>query len=192
MENTEKYTEPITLRATRKDGSIVFLETEGKTLRIDEETYKVISFRNVTSRIEAENALRESEAKFRAFNENLKGAVYTFDENGKFHYVNKEMCGISGYSYDELVKMHFWDIVSPEFVELVKNRGLARAKGEDIPSVYEFKVVAKNGIEKWVEISNSKLIIGGEPMVLGTAIEITERKKAEFIQEVLYNISTAV
>ncbi len=192
MENTEKYTEPITLRATRKDGSTVFLETEGKTLRIDEETYKVISFRNVTSRIEAENALRESEAKFRAFNENLKGAVYTFDENGKFHYVNKEMCSISEYSYEELVNMYIWEIVAPEFAELIKKRGLARASGEDVPSVYEFKVVTKNGVEKWVEISNSKLIIGGEPMVLGTAIEITERKKAEFIQEVLYNISTAV
>jgi len=192
MEHNEKYTEPITIKAIRRDGSVVFLETEGKSLKIDEETYRVISFRNVTSRIEAENALRESEAKFRAFNENLKGAVYTFDKDGSFHYVNRELCSITGYSNEELLNMHFWDLVAPEFLDLVKGRGLARVKGEEVPSVYEFRIKTKTGIEKWVEISNSKLVIGGEPMVLGTAIEITERKKAEFIQEVLYHISNAV
>ncbi|MFO8129708.1 MAG: PAS domain S-box protein [Bacteroidales bacterium] len=179
MEREMGYFDPINILATRKDGSTVYLETEGKVLNMEEGKYQVVSFRDVTSRIKAENELRKSEAKFRAFNENMKGAVYTFDGKGRFRYVNRALCTISEYPQEELEAMHFWDLLHPEDHDLVKARGLSRVRGENVINVYEFRIITKTGQTKWVEISNSKLEVEDEPMVLGTAIDITERKRAE-------------
>ena len=67
----------------------------------------------------------------------------------------------------------------PDFRELVRDRGLARQRGEDVPRRYEMKVVRKDGEERWVDFSAAVIDVGGRPAVLGTAFDITKRKEAE-------------
>ena len=45
--------------------------------------------------------------------------------------------------------MNFWEIVHPDFREMVKERGLARQRGEAVPAHYEFKIITKGGEERW-------------------------------------------
>ncbi|MFC2106902.1 PAS domain S-box protein [Bacteroidota bacterium] len=168
----------------QSDKKMFKLEVESKILKADKAKYRVLSFRDVTSRVKAEEDLRESELKFRTFNDNIKGAVLTYDESGRFNYVNNEMCNISEYTRDELLQMFFWDIIHPDQVAIVKQRGMSRLAGKVVTAAYELMVVAKSGKVKWVEVTGSKLVISGVNYVLGTGIEITDRKeKSQALKE---------
>ena len=131
-----------------------------------------------TEHLKASEALRESEQRFRTLAENTSAAIFIYQDT-RFRYVNPATVQISGYSNEELLRLPFWDFVHPEHREMVKERGLARQRGENVPSHYEFKVVTKAGEERWVQFSAGVTELEGRPAVLGTAFDITERKRAE-------------
>jgi PAS domain S-box-containing protein len=86
---------------------------------------------------------------------------------------------ISGYSRQELLEMNFWDTVHPDFRDAVRERGLARLRGEPLPTRYEFKIVTKGGEERWVDFTDGIFELDGKPAVIGMSWDITERKRAE-------------
>lgn len=138
----------------------------------------------INIRKEAEDKLLESEHKFRQLTENVSIAVFTFDMEGKFTYVNPSTMRITGYSEKELLSKKFFDIVHPEDRDHVMSRGFDRIKGEDVVPQYEFKIITKQNEIRWLEIYNSRTILNGLVVVLGTAIDITERRYAsQRIQE---------
>ncbi|MEW6006167.1 MAG: PAS domain S-box protein [Stygiobacter sp.] len=126
----------------------------------------------------ATQKLKESEQLFRSLAESTSSAIFIY-KNEKFIYVNKSTEILTGYTAEELYSMHFWDVIHPDFKEIVKQRGLARQRGEDVPTRYEFKIIKKNGEEAWIDFSASKIIWKGEPAAIGSAFDITERKKGE-------------
>jgi PAS domain S-box-containing protein len=128
---------------------------------------------------ETTEKLIESEEKFRNFTEQIKSAVYTFDKNGYFLYVNSAMVEITGYSKEELSKIKFFELIHPEFKKTVKERGEKRLSGKKVIDTYEFKIITKQGDIKWVQISNRKIKRDNKFLILGTAMDITEGKKAE-------------
>ncbi len=137
----------------------------------------VASILDVTERKRSEELLRESESRFRALAETSPAAIFTYRKN--FLYVNSASEKLTGYSLEELRSMQFHELVHPEFRELVQSRGQARQRGEAVPSHYEFKILKKNGQERWVDFAGTLIQFEGEPAGLGTAFDITERKNAE-------------
>ncbi|MCF7859488.1 MAG: PAS domain S-box protein [Candidatus Cloacimonetes bacterium] len=133
----------------------------------------------ISRRIDTEQKLHDSKEKLRNLTENISTAVYTFDIEGKYTYVNPYMAKMTGYSVEELVSMDFFKMVHPDFKELVMSRGYNRLKGEDIPKQYQFKIITKQGSVRWVETINSRTIINGQVFVLGTSNDITERIDTE-------------
>ena len=123
-------------------------------------------------------ALRESEAKFRILANGTASAIFIYQGN-RFCYVNPAMEAITGYTEAELLQMNFWDIVHPEFRDLVRARGLARQQGRHPPRRYEFKIITKPGQERWLDFTDGVIDFQGSPAGLGTAMDITERKHAE-------------
>jgi PAS domain S-box-containing protein len=120
----------------------------------------------------------ETEGQFRILTEIATSAIFIY-QGEKLQYVNKAMGDITGYAREELVGMNFWDIVHPAHKDLVKERGLARQRNEDVPGRYEFKIITKNGEERWVDFTAERIEYLGKPASIGTAIDITERKKVE-------------
>jgi PAS domain S-box-containing protein len=133
--------------------------------------------RNITNRKQAERSLQESEAKFRSLTETTAAAIFIYqgDQNC---YVNPTAKTLTGYTEAELLAMNFWDIIHPDFRDLVKRRGLARQQQEPVPSRYEIKILTKNGEERWIDVTLGLIKFDGRPAVLGTAFDITERKWA--------------
>jgi DNA-binding NtrC family response regulator len=82
-----------------------------------------------TARKRAESALRESEAKFRSLAETSPVGIL-IHQGGRCLYVNAIFETATGYSREELLAMNFWDRVHPDFQMLVKERGMARCRGE--------------------------------------------------------------
>jgi PAS domain S-box-containing protein len=132
---------------------------------------------DISERKAALERLRDNDGMFRAISENLKSTLYIFDGQGQFTYVNPAMEEITGYSGDELLGMKFYNIVHPDFRDMVKERGLNRLEGRKSPKSYEFKIVNKNGDERWMEIYVARLLLQNKWMVLGLGNDITDRKQ---------------
>ncbi len=131
-------------------------------------------------RFEAEKKLRESEDRFKALTEVALASIFIVHGN-RFKYVNPFSEKLTGYSSNELYEMNFWEIVHPDYAEMVKQRGLARQKGEDVPQYYEFKLRTKSGKVKWVQTSSTLTVFEGRKCILSIAVDITERKNTEEI-----------
>jgi diguanylate cyclase (GGDEF)-like protein/PAS domain S-box-containing protein len=173
-------TEETLMRWTHRDGSTVWIESRSVPILGEDGSIVAVEgiARDVTERRKWEEALRESENKFRTMAETVAAAVFIF-QGTKMRYVNSAAEEITGYARNELLTLDFWDVIDSEYQELTRERGLARQRGEQVPRAYEVKIRTKDGQEKWVDFTAGTVDFEGAPAVLGTAFDITQRKRAE-------------
>ena len=136
------------------------------------------SLQDITEQKAAKLALLNSENRFRILTESTTAAIFVFDKS-KFLFVNKSTERITGYTSKELLQMNFWDVVHPDYREIVAQRGRQRVKGENIVSHYEFKIVNKSGKTIWLDFTARKIIWTKTNAALGSAVDITRRKQIE-------------
>jgi len=155
--------------------------------------------RDITSRKKAEDeqkrlyqklqvalrSLQESEARFRTLAETTSAGIF-IHRGGRFIYANPAIKRITGYDQEEFLKLDFWALVHPDYRELVRERGKARLHGESPPSEYEVKIVIKNGEDRWGNLNAGVIDFEGDPAVIVTFFDITDRKHAEEEQARLY------
>ncbi len=166
------------LSSRKKSGEHYYVNLKDTKLKLPGGEEGVLSMRtDITDRLEAENKLKEEKERFRSLAETSPFALFVYQE--KFQYVNSTLEHKTGYSQKELLDMNFWEVVAPEHREIVKERGLARLRGEEPPSNYEFKLQKKTGEEMWILFSGAQIVYEGENAAIGTAIDITDRKEAE-------------
>jgi PAS domain S-box-containing protein len=163
-----------------KDGSVVTCRVHSRRiLGQDGKESEFESFQeNITERLAAEEALRESEEKFRVLAETSPTAICIY-QGESIIYANPAMERLFGYSADELSRMKFWEWAMDEFRDLIRERGLARLRGETVPSLYEGAYLTKAGEERWVLISAGTMEYKGRPTGVASFLDITERKRAE-------------
>jgi PAS domain S-box-containing protein len=183
---TEKgFLEDTEVRLKCKDNSVIWAVINAKAVYKNKmPVYFDGYIYNITERKKALEKLQDNEELFRALSENLKSALYVFNTEGIFEYVNPAMTEITGYAEKELLSKRFYEIVHPDFVDIVKKRGFGRISGKEVPKTYEIKLLTKNGSVKWIEISASRSVIKGSPVVVGLGVDISEHKNVvEFIQQ---------
>ncbi len=122
--------------------------------------------------------LRESEAKFRKLVETVGCAIFIYHDT-RISFANRASEAIFGYKPEELVSKHFWELAHPDSRDLARERGLARLRGEQVPSRYELKIIRKNGEVGWCDFTLSLIDLEGKRAVLGIALDITESKRAK-------------
>lgn len=122
--------------------------------------------------------LRQSEEKFRKLNESSPSAIFIY-RNDLILYANAAAAFISGYPVEELLAMDMWKMVHPDFLPLLKARALASQEGATAPARYEFKIIRKDGQERWLDFTATTIDYGGQPARLATGYDTTERKRGE-------------
>jgi PAS domain S-box-containing protein len=133
---------------------------------------------DITGRKRAEEALRESEEKFRVLAETSPAAII-LHQGERFIYTNPATTRISGYSEAELLQKNFWEWGCKEDYDGIRQRSLARLRGEPEPPQYEHILITRYGEEKWVLVSVGITEYRGKPTVIATLLDITEAKKVE-------------
>ena len=157
---------------------VIFLAVCVKTIRILHKSYESFLINNA-ERKQTEEALQQSEARFRELFENANDLVYTTDFQGNFTSLNKAGEAISGYTRDELCKMNFTAVVVPEQHDLARQMPANRKKN-DAPTSYEIEIINKNGARVMLDISSRLIYEAGEPIgVQGIGRDITARRHAE-------------
>lgn len=177
IEKDDKYINEIELNIyiPGKGEYVVLLNGNKITGTLDE--YILLVFRDITLQKKLQLQLQEDEEKFRTLADSASVAIFIY-EIDKFVYINKYAEQLTGYKVEELLGKSYIELIHPEFVELVKSRAEARLRGENVPTRYEFKIVTKNGQEKWVDFTAGKITYKGKPAGIGTAYDITDLKNA--------------
>ncbi|MCJ7748353.1 MAG: PAS domain S-box protein, partial [Desulfobacterales bacterium] len=165
----------------RKDGTKRNIETSVSLIK--NSSGQPIGFRGVvrdiTERMRTEEALKESEERYRTAIESSNDGVSI--TKGDLHlFVNRKYLEIFGYNHlEEIVGKPPSITVHPDEKDRVMEITRKRQAGEDVPSKYEFKGIRKDGDIIYIEVSAAKTIYRGEAVSLAYLRDITERKRAE-------------
>lgn len=146
--------------------------------------------REVEERTLAEEALRNSEKRYRTLFDNAGDAIFVHDSRGQLLDTNRLACERLGYSQDELLSMNLTNIDSPEYAELFPER--MKQLLERGHHIFETAHVAKDGSIIPIELSTSIIEHGGKPSILGIARDISDRKRHQREQETFVTVATAL
>lgn len=171
------------LRLIRKDGTPVWMEVFVKLINYQGSPALQITSSDVTERKRAEQAIKESEEKYRNLVEqSLYGIVISQGIPPRIYFANEAFANITGYPVEELLAMSpkkVRNIIHPADQDVVISRIEERLAGKTVPQQYEYRVVRKDGTVRWVEIFANIIEYEGEPAIQSAYIDITERKEAE-------------
>jgi PAS domain S-box-containing protein len=166
-------------RGVRRDGTVIDVEAVVAKVNHRGEPVALVYFRDITEHKAAELALRESENKFRDLAEKSVVGVYLI-QRGLFAYVNARFAEICGYGVIELNDLKGpADIVLADDLPGVLSTEKARKLGQTDAINDEFRIVTKQGEIRSVEIYSSYTSYRGRRAIIGTLVDVTERKTTE-------------
>jgi two-component system, sensor histidine kinase and response regulator len=178
-----------------KDGGRVMLEINSRLLYENGKPNGVQGVaRDITERIRAANALRQSEEKYRELIENANDIIYTLDLTGRFTSLNKAGEELTGYTRAEALQMNMSDVIEPAYAGIVRQRIVNNLAGVAQPNL-ELEIFSKDGGRLTMDISTSAIIQDGVAVgIQGVGRDITERTRAEaerrIISEIVQGIIT--
>ena len=167
------------LPCLRKNGTVFYADISATRIVLDNKACFVGFFTDTTERKHAEEALRESEARYKAiFNSATEGIIVADIETKRFKYVNQAACRMFEYTAEQLQQMTVYDIHPKEYMPSVIAGFEAQARGEktllqNVPCLH------RNGTVFYANIDTTCVIIDQRPCNVGLFTDITERKNAE-------------
>jgi two-component system, sensor histidine kinase and response regulator len=140
----------------------------------------IFVMRDVTARVMAERALRESEARFRGTFDNAAVGVAHVALDGSWLRVNDKLCEITGYPRDQLLQRTFQDITHPEDVEADVEQARRLLGGEIGTYMMEKRYIRGSGDPVWVNLTASivRSPDGSPDFFIAVVEDISERKEA--------------
>ena len=165
-------------KIVRKDGAERWVLMTAGSIEYEGKEAVIGTIFDITERKQAEEALRESEEQFRALAETMEAAVLIHG-GGKFLYTNPAAVRLTKYSEEELRQADFWSLAHPDYRDMIFERGRARVSGQAQPSQYEFKVIRKDGVERWALASVGRIMYQQQRAVIATLLDITDQKQVE-------------
>jgi PAS domain S-box-containing protein len=170
---------------TRKDGSPFDAEVALNALTLHGKEYLQAIVRDVTASRAAEQALRESEERFRLLSEAAFEGI-GISEQGRIVDCNDDLAAMLGYTREEMIGRPVVDFVAPEHAELVTERHRTESAER-----YEHVARRRDGSTFHVEVQGRVLPFQGRKLRVSAIRDITERRRSELMQGAIFRISEA-
>ncbi len=160
---------------TRKDGQkricqFVSTFTDQKT--------RIIFINDITEHKKAEEALKESEEKYRELVERANDGIIIIQDK-LIKFANSYALQMGGYTMEQIINKPFTDYLHPDDCNRVIEYYKKRLRGEKVPSVYKASIKHKNGEKIPIEINAGIINYKGRPADFVILRNITERVRAE-------------
>ncbi len=174
------------LRIQHENGHYLWVETIVNTVLSKEGNCCgfVVTGREITVRKQAENELRQSEAKFRGLVESSSDWIWEVDIKGVYKYCSSQVENILGFSPDEVVGKSVFDFLAPDEVDRIGAVFRNAAENKTSTSALEKNVLHKDG--HLVTVETSGIVITDATGELtgfrGVNRDITIRKEAEMVR----------
>ncbi len=170
-----------TLRWVAQDGSILHVEQQlTPVYDVDGRLVAVEGIaRDVTARVEAEQAASDADDRYRRLVENAITGIYLIDHN-RFTYVNPRFAELFGYTQEEILALPDATLLTveedrPEMRETIRRRVV----GEMDEAKYALRGIRKDGSILHLEIHGRIYNEGGRRIVQGMVLDVTERVERE-------------
>jgi len=168
-------------RIIRKDGQISWIhefiknicDNSGTPIHVEGALY------DVTDRVEAIEALRESEEKYRLLVETMNDGLGITDNNNIFEYANDKMCQMMGYSREEMIGRTLLEFLNKKNKNIMKKHLLKRRNGEK--TAYELSWTRKGG-RQTPTITSGSPIFDTEGNLKGGFAVLTDISKLKKVQ----------
>lgn len=164
----------------KKDGTEIDVEVSSHDVIFDDRPARLVSAVDVTERVSAERALRESEETFRTMLEAASQGVILLDTHGKIRVVNVYVEQLFGYDRSELLGQSALHLIPPDMHERFIGLQMAFAQNARFTRFGEHEgliAADKSGQILPIEVTLTPVTIQGEPMVLCLMSDLTERKQ---------------
>ncbi len=165
----------------KKDGNKIPFEVNSDVLRRnDGSPYGTVNIcRDISKRLEAEEALRESEKQYRLLVENANDAIF-IAQDGKIKFPNPMAREILGFTKEQPEEIPFVDFIHPEDRERVLDLHRRKLSGEEhLPTNYSFRIINSAGREYTVQLNAVKIAWKGRPATLNFVRDITDQLNLE-------------
>lgn len=168
-------------RHRRKDGTVFLVEVRGQAFLESGRRFRVASARDITERKLAEEALRESEERFRGTFENAAVGIAHCDPSGHYLRVNQKYCDILRYSREELLGMSFQQVTLRDHLDASLDKFTQLVQGKILSYSDEKRNVRKNGELVWTDVTVSlQRDTKGNPVhTIAFLQDLSERKRLE-------------
>jgi PAS domain S-box-containing protein len=147
-----------------------------KTFKVNDGLGMIIT--DTTKSKQAQLKLKDSEEKYRQLIEQSKDGV-ALVQGRKIVFTNSIIYDMLGYTQEEFSKLEFADIAHPDELSRLHDFHIRRMNNEEFQSIYETKLIAKDGTVMDVEFNVAKTTYVNEGAVLIMARDISERKITE-------------
>ncbi len=169
------------VRMKRKDGAVHWISINVRTVydKQGRVAFHEGTMRSISKRKAAEEALAESEKRYRTVIERSNDGI-AIAHKGIHEYVNQRFVEMFGYdSAEEVVGHPISQIIHPDDVERVMEIHARRWRGEAVPPRYEFRGLTRSGATIYIEVSSAGITYRNHPVLLVILRDMTERKHAE-------------
>src|SRR5713226_3423886 len=183
-------------RMLAKDGTWRWIEGSGTNLLADPDIRAVVAnYHDITERKRAEEALRQSEARYRVVAETAADAIVTITPDSKIVFINSAAERIFGYRREEMLERDL-TMLMPEYLRQVHKAGVRRylATGEKHINWHSTELTGlhKSGSEVPLEVSFGESVVEGQHSFTGIVRDISQRKRAEAERQVIFEIIHAL
>jgi len=173
------YSSEYTFKLTDKGGNTknVFIQTS----MIPGTRKSIASIIDITSRVQAENALRRSEEKYRSILENIEEGYFELDLDGNLIFFNSSLCRITGHTREELLGVNYRQYSSPESAEkMLQVFNQISRTGRPLV-IADLDIHLKDGRVITVDLSATPIKTVEDQIVgfRGLMRDVSERKQAE-------------
>lgn len=162
----------------KKDGTTIDTLLSARPLEYGKEECLVAVATDVTKFKRAQDALRESEEKYRLLVENASDAIFIIQDQ-KVKFPNPKAIEIGRNLAIDLERVLFLNYIHPEDRQMVIERHSKRLKGEKVPDTYSFRLMNRGGEELWAELNAVLIKWEGKPATLNFLRDITLQQKLE-------------